>query len=439
MIFALVSTLLSAPPPTGFTTAVERIALERTGPRVEARVDPLLRSIVLTGAKISGRLSSQLCPKQQLRGDRLELICTTRRLWATASEDERGAYLDVRALRGVTWHWERPAGIPLRTWPAEVLGLPERCPGLSEVVQAECLLDVGALFEAERLYTQGLSGPDAHLARLRLGDLALLRGDAEGALGWYGKVASAGPVSRIAWLRGCDLTGACLGQKPPTLEGLTGPIATEATLHVVRNELVVNHDLVAMQQLWALVEAGDPVCVTARAFCQKAVEAVLTDGDDEAVPVALAIFSHAGLGDGPDAVEVSLAAADAAEATGAPGFAAAVLASVSGRLPASALDAHLQRVARLYLLANDAVRAGFVLEYAEQRLSPAVLRTAPWRKLQRALAPKSTASRSAPRPTVAQQLPALSDEVELSRELARAAQLRAAAAQPIAAPAGDTP
>lgn len=435
MVFALVSIALSAPPPTGFTTAVERVALERTSPAVESAVDPLMRTIRLTGAKIAGRLSSQLCPRQQPGRDGLTLHCTTRRLWAGIAQDEKGLYLDVRALRGVTWKWD-VEGVPLQAWPMKALGIPDECPGASDAVKAECALGEGHLFEAEQLYSAALNGPDAHLARMRLGDLAMQRGDAEAAMGWYSKVVSAGPVTRIAQLRSCDLTGNCLLQKPAELRGLTGVIEVEAVVHLVRQALALNQDRRAMQLLDEAIERKVPVCQSARAFCQKALEAAFGADDDEATTHALAIFAATGIGEGSGGIDVSEAAAAAAEDAGAPGYAAAVLASLSGRMPREALDRHLQRVARLYLAAKDPVRAQFVIEYAEQKLTAAELRSQSWAQVRKGLTPRpAVAVSSKPRaPPIADRIPAMTTDVEISKELARAAQARATAAEPPPSP-----
>lgn len=431
MVFALVSIALSAPPPTGFTTAVERVALERTSPTVEASVDPLMRTIRLTGAKIAGRLSSQLCPSQQPARDGLTLRCATRRLWAGVAQDDKGLYLDVRALRGVTWKWERE-GVPLQGWPMKALGIPEECPGVTDAVKAECALGQGNLFEAEQLFTAALNGPDAHLARMRLGDLSMQRGDAETAMSWYSKVVSAGPVTRIAQLRSCDLTGNCLMQKPAELRGLSGVIEVEAVVHIVRQALALNQDRVAMQLLNDAIERKVPVCQSARAFCQKALEAAFSAQDDEATTLALATYAATGIGEGEGGIEVSEAAATAAEDAGAPGYAAAVLASLSGRMPREELDRHLQHVARLYLAARDPIRAQFIIEYAEQKLTASELRSKSWAQVRKSLTPKpAAAAPSKPRTTpIADRIPMMTTDVEISKELARAAQARASAAEP---------
>ncbi len=438
MVFALVSIALSAPPPTGFTTAVERVALERTSPTVESSVDPLMRTIRLTGAKIAGRLSSQLCPTQERGHDGISLHCTTRRLWAGVAQDDKGLYLDVRALRGVTWKWEAE-GVPLQAWPTKALGIPDECPGVGDAVKAECALGQGNLFEAEQLYSAALNGPDAHLARLRLGDLSMQRGDAEAAMGWYSKVVSAGPVTRIAQLRSCDLTGNCLMQKPAELRGLNGVIEVEAVVHLVRQALALNQDRLAMQQLSDAIDRKVPVCQSARAFCQKAIEAAFSAQDDEATTTALAIYAATGIGEGAGGIGVSEAAATAAEDAGAPGYAAAVLASLSGRMPREELDRHLQRVARLYLAAKDPVRAQFVIEYAEQKLSASELRSKTWSQVRKSLTPKTVvAVTSKPRAApIADRIPAMTTDVEISKELARAAQARATAAEPPLSPSPE--
>ncbi|MDX2013826.1 MAG: hypothetical protein SFW67_26760 [Myxococcaceae bacterium] len=438
-VAAVIAAIVSAPPPTGFTTAVERVALERTAASVDVQVDPLMRTITLRGARPLARHKSQLCPKVQQRRVEVALECTTRRLWAAVGEDAQGLYLDVRTLRGVTWTWDANA-VPLQPWPLKPLGIPDACPGTSDAVKAECLLAEGRLFEAEELYTAAIRGVDAHLARVRLGDLAMLRGDAEGALAWYAKVTSAGPAARMAELRLCDLTGSCLGLKPPTLAGLPPEMELEARLHLIRQDLAIDRDRQAMQQLIAQLEAKRPICQRTRAFCQKAVAAALASDDEETVSLALSAFATAGLGEGPFGVEVSQAAAAAAEAAGAPAFAATVLSALSGKLPADELDRHLQHVTRLYLAAGDVVRAGYIVEYASQKLPPATFRARAWSALSRATTPgRVVAVNRAPPAPLAQRLPDLAEDVEVSRELARAAQARAAAAQFSSSSSGEKP
>ena len=431
MVFALVSIALGAPPPTGFTSSMERVALTRTSSHVEVTVDPLVKTIVLTGAKLTGRLESALCPIEVKQRDGLALHCTTRRLWAAIGDDENGLYLDLRALRGVTWTWEA-AGVPMQRWPFEGLGIPQSCPGTIDVVKAECALGEGRFQDAEALFTSALQTPDVHFARLRLGDLALRRGDAEGALSWYSKASATGPVSRLAHLRECDLTGNCLNERSATVAGLHPTLAMEARIHRIRQDLAADHDREAMQQLSAEVEAGRPICTVAHLFCQKAVQGAFSAHDDETSSMALSVFASAGLADGPAGVEVARAAAGAAERAGAPAFAAAVLASLSGRLPMDELDVHLPRVAKLYLVARDPIRAQFVVEYAEQRLAPSTLKSRVWKQLRVAVEPKSgtAVKKPAAPPSIAVRLPALAEDVAISRELARAVQVRSAASQP---------
>jgi hypothetical protein len=158
------------------------------------------------------------------------------------------------------------------------------------------------------------------------------------------------------------------------------------------------------------------------------------------VALALSAFATAGLGEGPFGVEVSEAAAAAAEAAGAPAFAAAVLSSLSGKLPADELDQHLQHVTRLYLAAGDTVRAGTIVEYAAQKLPASAARSRAWTSLSRQVSqgPRTASLAKATAQPLAQRLPTITEDVEISRELARAAQVRSAAAQPSATPSSPT-
>lgn len=433
MVFALVSIALSAPP-TGFTTAIERVPLARTGGRVEVSVDPFVKTISIKGARVAGRLESQLCPSAEPRPDGVTLRCTTRRLWAAVTDDEKNPALDLRMLRGVTHQWDE-IGLPLQAWPMSGLGIHEDCPGTNEVVRAECALGAGELEEAERRFNAALTTADQNFARLRLGDLALRRGQPEAALRWYAAVSTTGPVSRIARLRECDLTGNCFSARPAPIDGLAAPIALEAVIHQIRHELAIDHELEAMRLLTGALDGALPLCTVARAFCQKVVEAAFDSGDDEATTLALAAFTRNSLSDGPDGVPVGLGAARAAEGLGAPAFAAAVLASLSNRVRPGDLEPHLLRIVELYLVARDPVRAQFVLEYAEQRLGAASLKRQGWQKARRRLEPRSPrGADKPPAPAIADRLPALTDEIAISRELARAASVRSAAAHP--SPAG---
>jgi hypothetical protein len=427
MIFAVVTILSSGLPPTGLTTAVERVTLDRRDPEVRVTVDPLNKAIELTGATVRGRLESHLCPSVAKTAKGSRLSCTTRRLWAAVEEDEAGLFLDLRALRGVSWRWE-PDAIPFTAWTLGELGIPETCPGVTEAAQAECALADGRLFEAEALYTAALAGPDAHLARLRLGDFALHRGDSEAALRWYSTVASAGPVARVAAMRACDLTGICLSAKQPSTAGLTGTSALEAEIHLIRQAAAINDDAEAMRRLSAALERGSPICATAKRFCQKLVQSMLSSTDETARTSALSTFASAALSEGPLGVDVSLAAAQTAESIGAPQYAASVLASVSSKIPREELDRHLQRVVRLYLVAKQPIRAQFIVEYAEQKLPNGTLASREWRRLRQLVAPAPARPPSPPTATLTERLPSLAEDVNLTAELARAAHARSTSA-----------
>jgi hypothetical protein len=173
-----------------------------------------------------------------------------------------------------------------------------------------------------------------------------------------------------------------------------------------------------MAQLHHTLETGSALCETMRGFCQKAVAAGLASADERAVSLALGVFATAGLAQGPFGLEASLAAATAAEKQGAPGFAAAVLAHVSGEVPKVDLGRHLQHVTRLYLAANDFGRAAYILDYASERLPAETVRGGSWNALRRQLTRnRPDTARRTPRDP---QLESLSDDVELSTTLAKA-------------------
>ncbi len=428
MLVALVNIALCASPPTGFTTAVERVALERTGPTAELTIDPFSKSLLVSGVSLrKARLDSHLCPTATRTREGLRFACSTRRLWASLDTEGGELFLEIRSLRGVTWRWE-PDGIEFTGWPLKTVGIPETCPGTSDAAIAECALVEGRYFEAEERYAAALIGPDSHLARLRLGDFALRRGDPEAALSWYTKVTAAGPVTRIAQLRACDLTGGCLTGKPPTSEGLAGAPAIEAEVHLIRMALAMDRTGEALRRLFDAIEGGSPICTSNHAFCQRVVQVGLQASDERTQELGLSIFASGHLGDGALGLETTIAAAEAAQQLGAPLYAANVLASISSHLAKPELGAHLLRVAHLYLAGKDPVRARFVVEYAEQRLDAATFSSRDWRTLRQRLAPAPArrTDRAQP-PPLAERLPALTDAVNVSAELARAAKASSAA------------
>ena len=102
---------------------------------------------------------------------------------------------------------------------------------------------------------------------------------------------------------------------------------------------------------------------------------------------ALAIYVAAVKpGSGAMSAELAAAAADVAERSGAPAFAAAVLSSASAGVAAPALAQHLLRTAELYVAAGDAVRARVVVDFLRTQRQTRALRGPRWARLLRDLA-----------------------------------------------------
>lgn len=434
--------LVMAVPPTGFTSSFERINLVRTSSKEPTVVvDALGASITLTEVRLAGALVSEICPKAETRkGGSVVLSCVNRRMWAGLLEDKRGMYLDLRSLRGLPWDGE--TALPLHAWPMRALGIKDECPGRLDATQGECLLAEGKWDEAEVLFKRGRAGPDSNFCYLRLGDLAVRKGDPEAAVNLYAFVPPVGPIGRVARSRLCDLTGACMNEKSSAVAGDTfaidEPMKTELEMMTWRREAFMGREGRIMAA-FAQKLADDPtVCRDAVPMCQKMLMLGLQLHDDDARTAALQGWLNEYVRRGPYQLELALAAAHAAEDLGAPGFAANVLAATS--VPKAQLNPHLLRVAELYLHGRDFVRANVILEYAEQKLGKDLTSRAGWagiRKRINAFAhPDLAGAQAAEKKTQAAALSVseLENNVQLAAELARAASVRSRSMEPEHAP-----
>lgn len=434
----LLPTLLALAPPTGFTASVERLPVRITNATTaSAEVDAMLGRVVLRGVTPVGK--TRLCPTQKNVSGAVVLQCKSHRVWAQLEHDARGTYVDVRELTAFNWT-DRNSEIPMAAWTLKELSIPDACPGTGAAARAECAWIAGDLSAAKSAWDEALGGPDVGLARLRLGDLALRSGDVETAMKLYSAVTTAGPVGRLAAVRACELIGTCFSvtesARVANEEGLALPFAREMALFTMRRDVLAGRERAAVTMLVGRLEKDSQLCENAIAFCQKLVEAGLESEDVEARIAALSAFLTEALRHGPREVELSLAAAQTAREIGAPGFAAAVLASNTPRVAPSQLSSHLQQIAQLYLAAGDRVRAGVILEYAEGKLGTAT-RTAAWNQIRRTLG--RTARAVAAAPSLAKDeaaFEALTSQVALTTDLARAAAARSRAAD---APQETTP
>lgn len=432
MLSLSVTVVLALAPPTGFTVSVERVPVSRVGGDARVKTEPLAATVVLEGLALIGRAPAA-CPTVERERGSITLRCTTRRLWAELAEDDKGLFLDLRVLRGVSWQGEA-SPLPLRAWPLTSVPLPDTCPGTLAAARGECALAQNDLEAARAAWTEGLEGPDASLCHLRLGDLAIRAGDPEAALAHYSKVSTIGPIAQMGQVRLCELVGSCLSradsQALASVETLPAALAREVRLRSIRRELFAGRETASMQQLAAALEADPDTCEGALALCQALIGVGLISPEADARIAALSVFLTDKARKGGAEYALNEAASRAAAGLGAPAFAAAILAANTPKVPQAELAAHLLQVVRLYLLARDPVRAGVVLEYAESTLGN-VTRAGPWREARRQLQGRRAQPGVAHRaPPPVRSVEELGNQVNISTELARAAAVRSRALTP---------
>ncbi len=430
--------ILAAAPPTGFTLSIDRIPVSQATPGIVLSVDPLLAQVVLRGGSITGKLP-RLCPTAERKGTVTTLKCISRRLWATLARDAKGAYIDLRQLTGVSW-LDDASRVPMVAWPLRTLLLPDVCPGKLPAARGECALAQRDFKTAKAAWIEGIAGPDASLCHLRLGDLAMIDNNVEQALYHYSKITSVTSVGRMGQVRQCELMGTCLepaeSERMGDIELIPLELAREVRLYKARRELTAGRDAEAMASFRDSLDADGALCEGALSFCQKMIEAGLASDDVEARIAALSAFLTDKVRKGPLEYALNEAAARSALELGAPGFAASILSANSPHVPKNELGPHLLEIIKLYMAAGDAVRASVVLEYAESRLG-ATAQSGAWLTARRQLNSRekknspvaSAVDRSAEN---LEALEALSTQVSLATDLARAAAVRSRAVAPVA-------
>lgn len=428
----LIAIVLAAP--TGFTAAVERIPLVRVGSGApELRVEAIAARIVVKRARLKepGHRGT-LCPDAKPSSDSLVLTCSSRRLWAELSDGPEGLALDVRLLRGLPWEGELK--LPLRVWPMRAYGVPDDCPGRLDATRGQCALAEGDVAAAERAFKKARVGPDANFAYLRLGELALARNQPEEAAHLFAFVAPAGPIGRLAKARLCDLTGTCLDEKASRAAGdtfaLDGPVRGELDFITWRREILLGREANVMAPFVEGLEQDASMCDGVVPLCQLMLLSGLTAPDESVRSAAVSGWLVPTVRQGPYELDLARATSRAAAELGAPSFAAAVLASVSDLVPPKELDAHLRRAVELYLEAADAVRAGAIYDYAETRLGRQAVSRGAWRLVRSKLKGGQRAAQRPAAPVSSMPVAALETNVELAKDLARAAAARSRAQQP---------
>ncbi len=422
LLFAL--QIASGPAPAAAAVApgllpaagVELVRLPQQGkPALE--VDALGARLLLRSTTGAGKLAERLrprlgaiCPRLSSTPDAVVLHCRTRRIAARLD----GHVLEIRELRGVPSAPGQDGPPPPRT---------ERdpCAGDRAIDEAECGLARGDRAGARAALERLADTPSRQQAAVLLGDIALDDGDLAAALAHYASGSGNGHWGRMATARLCELTGECFGGRRERMvfdaAGLPPALHDELAARAARVRAFQGDLGGALRRL----RPASPLCAGLPP-CRRILLEALRD-EDAAVRVdALAFYAQIPEATaGPLAAELAAAAAEVAAGTGAPGFGARALAATVEETAPAALAGHLQRAAELFLAADDRVRAELIVRFAEERLTAAALRSAPWKSIRAGLAPAARSSRAQP-PAVPQ--PA---SIESELEAARAAAARASA------------
>lgn len=398
----------------------ERVALPRAPSSLT--VDELSARIELTygaaarsvGAQLKARLG-YLCPIATVEGPRVVLACRTQRLDARVRTEGGRSHLDVYEVRGVPHRTEAQRLKFL--YPPDLFLLGGPCPGTTPASRGECAFMAGDSKTAVAALEQALETPQRSYAALRLGDLAVERDDVPAALSWYRRAGTMGPYGRLAAVRMCEISGQCLDQPKSGLfdeTALPEPLRTEMLLRRARVAVFTDKRAEAIQ---AIARTMPPYGVAGgcdklgRSFCRRLVLYLVETADRASTLAAIELYvTLPGRTQGPLAARLARAVADKAMEIGAPAFGANVLASVAATLDPAEVPEHLLRTAELYVRAQDAIRARVIVEYAETRLGPRVLRQPRWMAVRGALAGSASPDGDGA-PSPAQELEVLSAEV----------------------------
>ena len=300
----------------------------------------------------------------------VKLVCTTGRLEAAIGELGPRLFLDLRLLRGLPTD-EGPEGPPAGPYAPEQLGLGGACPGDTPASRGECAYQAGDFEAAHAELLAALGNRETRrFAALRLGDLALRRGNPDEALARYGWAAGEGPWARLAVERTCELTGQCLAEDDLEVydpSGLPVPLRHELELRLLRMLTLTRRWADVASYLPLLMGSGGACEPLDAPLCRRILLQVMTE---EGAPAAQALGAYLWMPDrnrGPLTGPLARAAAELAAGLGAPAYAAAILTATSSEAKGPALAAHLQRNIELYVEANDPVRAEVIAAFARTR------------------------------------------------------------------------
>lgn len=403
-----------AAPPVELVKSAELLELPVPRSAVAVAWNPFERRLTVTvpaaqAAAVARRIeaTSHLCAGARVAGGSVSLECRTARLRVSLGTRTTQAVLELYALTVPTWRddEEGPPVVPLDA--ARVARGP--CPGATPEGRGECHLAAGRREEARAAFEAARGS--AH-AELRLGDLALAADDPMAAVRHWRAAKLEAPWGRLAMARLCELEPSCLDGPERAAVFNTAEVdvavRSDLALRAIRLE-ALSGDLLGAAHDVAAESRGGGACRGAGArWCRHlllmALRLPLPEGAD-----ALATWVELPQRtEGPLALELALAAAEQAEAAGAPLFAANLLASVAGAIAPGALPAHLQRTTRLFLAAHDRARADEILTFARTRVSPAEWAGPTWSGLRKAIRAQAAEDRRRrePPPDVAAELAA---------------------------------
>ncbi|HEY7725664.1 MAG TPA: hypothetical protein VH880_10035 [Anaeromyxobacteraceae bacterium] len=382
--------------------ALERLPLPASAGAAAVRAEPLASRVVLAAprsapavARALRALGSSICPEVEERGDEVRLGCRTTRLAAALVPLGRGPALELRELAGLPVAGED--GFPVLPFATEAIGLGE-CPGATPAARGECLLRAGDRAGARQAFAEAAGLEARGVAALRLGDLAALDGNLRAAEVHWLQVAEE-PWKRLASARACEVSDCAVDDAAEAafrLEGLAPPLLADVAVRGARALAFRGRPLDGAARLLALPDA----CGAVQLLCHRILLAALRGPPPQSDGAVGLYLSLPDRDRSPVALDLGLLAAARLAEMGAPTFAANLMASVGGLVPARDEPAHLLRTAELYLAAGDAVRAGVVLDYARQHLGKAAVRSSRWSAVARAAASRRRKAEAA-RPAAA--------------------------------------
>lgn len=430
LTLALVAPCAAAEPHSG----MELLPLPAVQGPVTIAADPFERTVTVEAphgtpaiARALRALSPALCPGVAALPGRTVLTCRSSRVVARLAPRGALRLLELRELRGLPGMGD--VSMPVIFHDPLSLGLGS-CPGANHAARGECRLRLGRTELARGSFltaSRSAVAAEREHALLRLGDLALASDDVEGALRYWSAVELQ-PWKRMADARRCELSADCLaseGDVPFARGGLPTSMAHEMVLRSARARAFAGDPAAAA---WAISDqlSGAGACTSAGELCRRILLSALRSRDESQAREGLAIYvASLKPGDAPFHAELACAAATVAARSHAPGFAAALLSSVSRSVSGGALTEHLLRTAELYVAAGDPVRAGVVVDFLETRRDAAVQRGARWAALLRDIAALRTRKRVASKPAVPSPPDAALELVAAARALDRARALGA--------------